>query len=186
MGTYTSYVVDVIGLPPEASAKVVHILEEEYRLFCHTIDPDASRPEWAAHGPDLVFENGGTDTGQAEDIALALHKIAETVIHPFVFEVVEEAAEDWPGSRYIYIPGSASGPPTPSATAPTSPRASCRSFSTAPRRTSARSSKRPPAAPGTRPSPSSATRRPAKTACTGCAVLVQPAHPRYEQSSPLL
>jgi Protein of unknown function (DUF3145) len=104
MGTYTSYVVDVIGLPPEASAKVVHVLEEEYRLLCHTIDPDASRPEWAAHGPDLVFENGGTDTGQAEEIALALHKIAETAIHPFVFEVVEEAAEDWPGSRYIYIP----------------------------------------------------------------------------------
>jgi Protein of unknown function (DUF3145) len=104
MGTYTSYVVDIIGLPPEVSATVVHLLEEEYGLLCHTINPDASRPEWAAHGPDLVFENGDTDAGQAENIALALHQLAQTAIHPFAFEVVEEAAEDWPGSRYIYIP----------------------------------------------------------------------------------
>jgi hypothetical protein len=104
MGNDTRLTVDIIGMPPEVSSEVIQLLGDSYRLVSQDVDGDQSRPRWAAYGPDLFFENRDANVGQAATIARQLRDIAESALHPFVFEVVEEAAEDWMGDVFIYVP----------------------------------------------------------------------------------
>jgi Protein of unknown function (DUF3145) len=117
MRTDTCLTVDIIGMPPEVSSEVIRLLGDSYGLVSENVDE--SRPRWAAYGPDLFFENRDGNVGQAAAIARQLRDIAESALHPFVFEVVEEAAEDWMGDVFIYVPwlglwsGDASGGGSP-------------------------------------------------------------------------
>jgi hypothetical protein len=124
----------LVGLPPEASVRVVQLLDDRYGLWCENAfeylldertiweadvggglftdpagwkDPGVAGSlfaNWVAPGPDLRFASDDATAGDVDDLAEDLRHLAETGLHPFAFKVVEEAHADGPGTIYVYVP----------------------------------------------------------------------------------